>query len=166
MQETNHSRQPIARLLIDQLDSLGARAFELACDVVGFEAYVMQPAAAPREELADRVVEVERLEQFDLALSRLEQRGADALLFNRGALREVQAERVAPESQTLVEIRHDHADVVNLLEHRGRQLPAWSRQSERWSLSHLTFISSEPKVGCSVRVCASLLHAPWLLPCS
>src|SRR6202044_1120344 len=111
MQETNHSRQPIARLLIDQLDSLGARSFELACDVVGFETYVMQAAATPREELADRIVEVERLGQFDLTLSPLEQRGANALLFNRSALRELQAERVAPESQTLVEIRHDHADV-------------------------------------------------------
>src|SRR5271155_4631430 len=98
MQEADHSRQAVARLLIDQLDSLGARSFELACDVVGLEAYVMQAAAAPREELADGVVEVERLEQFDLALSRLEQCGADALLFHRRAAGEVQAQRVAPES--------------------------------------------------------------------
>src|SRR5271156_1555696 len=120
MQEADHSRQPVSRLLIEQLDSLGSRSFDLGCDVVGLEAYVMQAAAAPREELADRVVEVERLEQFDFALARLEQCGANTLLFNRGALREVQAERVAPESQTLVEIRHDPAAGGNLLEHRGR----------------------------------------------
>src|SRR5271168_956281 len=119
MQEADQAGQAVARLLIDQLDVLGARRFELAGDVVGLEAYVMQAAAAPCEEFADRVVGVEWLEQFDLALARLEQSGADALLFNRRALGEVQAERVAPESQSRVEIRHDDADMVNLLEHRA-----------------------------------------------
>src|ERR1700736_2525771 len=78
MQETDHARQAVARLLIDQLDSLDARGIQLTFDVVSLEAYVMQAAAAPREELAHRIVGVERLEQFDLALSRLEQRCADA----------------------------------------------------------------------------------------
>src|SRR5271169_5595665 len=119
MQEADHSRQPVSRLLIDQLDSLGSRSFELACDVVGLEAYVMQAAAAPREELADRIVGVERLEQLDLALACLEQRGADALLFNRRAPGETQAERVAPESQADVEVRHHDADMMNLFQHRA-----------------------------------------------
>src|SRR5208282_3896900 len=99
MQEADHAGEAVARLLIDQLDSLGARRFELASDVVGLEANVMQAAAAPREELADRIFRIERLEQLDLALACLEQRGADALLFNRGAPGEMQAERVAPEFQ-------------------------------------------------------------------
>src|ERR1700678_2684539 len=80
----------------------------------------MQAAAASREELADRIVGVERLEQLDLALARLEQRRADALLLNRRTLREMQGERGAPDFQPGVEIRHDDADVMNLLEHRCR----------------------------------------------
>src|ERR1700685_3669123 len=80
----------------------------------------MQAAAAPCEELADRIVGVQRLEQLDLALARLEQRGADALLLNRRALREMQAERVAPEFQPGVEIRHDDADMVKFLHPRRR----------------------------------------------
>src|SRR5579862_9590815 len=118
MEEADHAGQAVARFLIDQLDSLGARRIELARDVVGLEAYVMQSASAPREEFADRIVGVERLEQFDLALSRLEQRGADALLFNRRALGEMQAEGVAPEAQAGVEVRHHDADMMNLFQHR------------------------------------------------
>src|ERR1700722_1933369 len=120
MQEADHAGQAVAWLLIDQLDSLGARRFQFAFDVVGLEAYVMQAAAAPREELAHRVVGVERFEQFDLALARLEQCGADALLFYRRALREMQAERVTPEFQAGVEVGHDDADMMNLLKHGDR----------------------------------------------
>src|SRR5260370_28152673 len=83
MQKADHARQSVARLLIDELDVPGARRFELACDVVSLEAYVMQTAAAPREEFTDRIVGVERFDQLDLTLSGLEQCGADALLFNR-----------------------------------------------------------------------------------
>ena len=71
MQEADQAGQAVARLLIYQLDSLGARQFKLARDVVGLEAYVMQAATAPCEEFADRVVGVERLEQFDLGLAHL-----------------------------------------------------------------------------------------------
>src|ERR1039458_182383 len=78
----------------------------------------MQAAAVAREELAHGIAGVERLEQFDLALAGFEQRGADALLFNRGARGEMQAERVAPEFQARVETRHNDADVMNLFEHR------------------------------------------------
>src|SRR5258708_15614091 len=118
MQETDHACEAVARLLIDQLDSLAERRFEFAGDVVGLEAYVMQTAAAPREELADRVVGIERLEQFDLAFTYPEQCGADALLFNRRTFGEMQSERVAPESQAGVEVRHHDADMMNLFQHR------------------------------------------------
>ena len=83
----------------------------------------MQSAAAPREELADRVVGVERFEQFDLALTDLEQSGADALLLDRGALGEMQTQRVAPEFQADVKVRHHDADMMDLFEHRRASCP-------------------------------------------
>ena len=72
--------ESLARFLIDERDTLRARGFQLGIDAVALEAYVMQSAAAPREEFSHAAIGIDRLEQFDLAPARIEQRGLDALI--------------------------------------------------------------------------------------
>src|SRR5487761_1001793 len=162
MQKADHPGQPRARLLIDQLNTLRFRPVELALDIVGLEAHMMQSAAAPGEEFRDAAVEVYRLEQLDLALAHLEQGGAHTLLFDRRALGQAQSQSVAPELESRLQVRHDHSHMMNPLEHRVRY---FCRQIFFCSLSHRESISFDPSVGCSERVDALLLHAPAILPC-
>src|ERR1700683_728484 len=123
MQEANHPGEALARFLIDEWDSLRARGFEIRVDAVALEAYVMQAAAASREEFSDAAVGIERLEQFDLASTRIEQRRLHTLVGDRSALDEPQAQRVAPELQALLKIRHHDADVMDSLQHRASWRP-------------------------------------------
>src|SRR5689334_12852622 len=117
MQKADHAGETFARLLIDERVTLGARRFEVRIDAVALEAYMMQPAAAPREKLTDAALWIDRLEQFDLTPARIEERGLHALVRDGRALDEAQAERVTPELQSLFEIRDHHADMMDSFQH-------------------------------------------------
>src|SRR5215472_5541015 len=78
----------------------------------------MQSAAAAREKLAYAVVGIDRFEQFDLALAGEQQRRTHPLVLDSCNFGERQPEYIAPERHRLVEIRHDYANMMNLLEHR------------------------------------------------
>src|SRR5580698_3062062 len=118
MEKADHAGQSSAGLLVDELNALRLRAVELALDVLGLEAQVMEPAAALREELADTVIGTERFQQFDLALAGLQQRRLHALILHGLALDQAQPQQVAPQRHRLFEVRHYHAYMMNLFEHR------------------------------------------------
>src|SRR5690242_6475251 len=130
MQKAYHTRQSRPRLLVDELDPLGARSFEFARDVLSLEAYVMESATTAAEEFADAVVVIKRFEQFNFAVADLEQRRPNALVLDRRAFRQGQPEQVAPQAHRLFQVGHDNAYVMNPLEHfnlrcgRGRACAA------------------------------------------
>src|SRR5262249_44866978 len=94
---------------------LGGR--ELGSHVIGFETDVMQPLAAPLEELGHAAIAVDGLEQLDLALPNGEQRGLDPLVLDYGHLVDLESERVAIKAVRLLEIPHDDANVMDLAQH-------------------------------------------------
>src|SRR6185295_11793121 len=113
VEEADHAGEPRPRTLVDQADALGARRLELAGDVTGRKAQVVQPLAALRQEPADAARRLEGLEELDLALADREQRRPDALIDDGRDLVDGQPEDVAPEAVGLVEAPDDDANVVN-----------------------------------------------------
>src|ERR1700722_19847842 len=118
MEKTNHSRQARARLLIDERDSLRARRLKVSIDAVALEAHVMQSTAAAREKFPDAAIGVDRFQQLDFASAGVQQRRLNALVLDRGALDELEPQRIAPELESCFEIRHHDSDVMNPLQHR------------------------------------------------
>src|SRR5512137_1714996 len=106
MEKADQAGEAVARLLVYQRHAARPRRIELARDIVGLEAHMMEPAAAAREELADAALGGQRLEQLDLAIAYLEQRGAHALLLDGRAFGQCESQHVAPQAQPVLEPRH------------------------------------------------------------
>ena len=78
---------------------------------------VMQSRPPAAQELADRGIGAERLEQLDVAVADVEQRRVDALLRHRLAVDERHAELVAVERERVVDALDGDADVVDRGQH-------------------------------------------------
>src|SRR5579875_473192 len=117
MQKADHAGQAFARMLIDQGQALCARTLQFPRDIIGFETQMMETAAAPGQELADRVVRTERLQQFYFAAADLQQCGFDALLLNDRAFGELKPQGVAPEAVSLLKPGNHDSDVMDPLQH-------------------------------------------------
>ena len=111
------------------------------CDTVGDVMESRPPAA---QELADRGIGAERLEQLDVAVADVEQCRVDALLGHGLAVDEWHAELVAVERERVVDALDGDADVVDRGQHgaaehigrlgyfpRARGAPPVSRSTQR-----------------------------------
>ena len=78
MDERHLPRQPVARLLVDQLDAQRLQPRELSRDVVGVKADVVQRLAATFKEARDAGVVPRGLQQLDLVLAKRQQHAAHA----------------------------------------------------------------------------------------
>src|SRR4051812_36648838 len=71
-----------ARRLVDEFKAGGICLLERTVDVRGLVRDVMQSRASRGEELADRGLRAERLQQLHMTLADLEQHGFDTLLLD------------------------------------------------------------------------------------
>src|SRR5918994_1135905 len=106
-----------ARLLVDQLEPRAPQPLQRRFDVLDRVGHVMQPLPAALDELADDRVGAERLQQFDVAVAHVEQRGLDALRLDPLAVRHRHPECSLVERCGSVEVRDRDADVIDPIEH-------------------------------------------------
>src|SRR3990172_2606768 len=125
VQEADHPRQPLPRLLVDELHALRLQPLQLRADVRRLEADVVQPFPLALQEPPHRRLRRKRLQQLDLALADGEERGPHALLPHRRRGVHRQPQRLAVEPERLVQAMHRNADVMDLLDH----IPSLSRHS-------------------------------------
>ena len=138
--------QPVARLLVDQLEAERPDARQLGADVVRAQADVVQRGAAALEEARHPGVFADRLEQLDLVLADRKQHAAHALLLDDLVLRDAQAHDVAVEAQRLVGVGYDESHVVQQVDQR----PCSRRQARIASMCSWS-CSAESARRCGVR---------------
>src|SRR2546428_14114225 len=119
VEEADHTGEASSRLLIDELDAFLLERVEFGVHVGSLEADGVEALALALQETADGGVGASRFEQLDLALGDGEERGFDALVFDRVLSMNVEAEGVAVEGEGVVEGVDGDADVVDLLDHEG-----------------------------------------------
>ncbi len=102
-----------AGLLVDQFDLVRRKLCQRRVDVFNLKAEVMQSAAGFGEIACDAAVFGYRGDQFDLAFTSGQKGDLDGFgVVTLGAFQR-QAERVPPEVQRGVDLRHDHGDMVD-----------------------------------------------------
>ena len=117
MQETDLAGQAGPRRGVDQLRAFVLRRRQLGADVGRIEAQMMQPFAAAREEARHRATRTERFQQLDLAVTRGEERGPDALIRKLRLLEQRKPEHVPIEPIRVAQPLHRDADVMNRPDH-------------------------------------------------
>src|SRR3954464_14416271 len=110
-----------ARLLVDEPQAGRAQAVELGLDVGRLVGDVVQARPVLGQELADRRVLAERLEQLHVPLADVEQHGLDALGLDGLAMDEGHVEVGVVELQRGVEVRDGDTDVVDAGEHAAAE---------------------------------------------
>jgi hypothetical protein len=138
VQEADHAGQPGSRRLVDEREAALPRAGQLGGDVGCLEADVVQTFAALLEDLGPPPAFVDRLELFDLAPADGEQGGLHALVRDRGLGRDLEAQAVPPERQSVLEAADDQADVVHARQH---QSPYAARRSGSLAASILASVT-------------------------
>jgi len=98
------------------LDEEGMQRIDVG-PLAGAEAEVVEPFPPLGQELPDRALGDERLQQLDLAVPRGEQRRAHPLLSDGRLAHQRQAQRVPPEAVGLREALHRDTDVVDAGHH-------------------------------------------------
>ena len=108
---------------------------------------MVEALAFALEEAADRRVGTSGFEELDFALADCEERGFDALVFDRVLRVKVEAESIAIELQRFVQRADGDADVVDLVDHgfvpRVSSAPKWERRDS----SRLEYMLSMPAKG-------------------
>ena len=125
---------------------------ELASDVRGLEADVVQSLAALLEELCHAARGVDGFEELDLAAPDRQQGRLHALVRDRGLLRHLQPERVLPEGEPVLQAAHHEPDVMDAGEHRSavstRRVPRAARRcgrvAQKVRLANPTVMPAEP----------------------
>ena len=120
-------------------------------NVGDIEADVMEPLAASGQEAAHPVVEVDGLEQLDLALAGGEQRRPDALVGELGLLDHGQPERVAIERVGIGQPFHHDPDMMNASYHGESPPRQMSAAGRRATASPQMGVMSGPGRGRQVR---------------
>src|SRR3990172_4677858 len=111
VQEADAAGDADACLLVDHLDALELQGGEVAFDVVGLKADVVEALALAVEVAGDAVICDDGLEELDLAIAHCEESGLHALLLDCLELVDGEAEGIAPEAHGVVDIADDDADV-------------------------------------------------------
>src|SRR6185437_5748586 len=106
-----------AGLVIDQLEAGVLELVQDLFDVADRIGDVMQAGAALLQVLPNRCVRAQRLQELDVAVADVEQRGLDALRLHRLAVGERHAEGLLVEGEGALEVVGGDADVVDSAEH-------------------------------------------------
>ncbi len=104
-------------MMVDQADTAGSQALELALDIVDVVGDVMEPGALSGQEAAHGALVGERPQQLDVALTYIEQDPLDALFGHRLAVNHRQAERVTVKGERRLQVLDDNPDVIDAPEH-------------------------------------------------
>lgn len=91
------------RLFVNQPHATSFQFAEFRMDVVDFDAKVMNSGAAFGYKLSDRGLGASGFEQFDATLADRQHGDANALIFHDLDALQFEAERVAPESESLLD---------------------------------------------------------------
>jgi len=102
-----------SRLFIYQPHIAGFQFGEFRVDVVDLDAQVMNSGAAFGDELSDRSLVSGRFQQFDAAFADGQHRDSHALIFNNFDIGQFQSERVAPETERLVNRTDRDTEMLN-----------------------------------------------------
>src|SRR5437867_300330 len=118
VEKADHSGDASSWRLIDELDAPLLERLEFRVYVGRLEADVVETLAFALQETADGGVGARGLEELDLTLADCEERGFHALVFDRVLGMDMEAEGVAVEVESFVDVVDGDADVVDLLNHR------------------------------------------------
>ena len=117
MEERDPAREPGPRPRVDQGHVGGGEPLEIAFDVVGLEAEVVESLAPAVEKSSHPRVGSHGLDELDLARARREERGPDPLIGQLGLPEHGEAESVPPDGIARRQVPHDGGDVVDPLDH-------------------------------------------------
>ncbi len=113
--------KPPVRLLVDQLDALLGKPFQLALKIAHLVRDVVHPRPTAREELSDGSLIPERCEQLDAAVTDAHGRRLHALLGHRVAALDLGAEKTSICVEGVVEILDGHSKMVDPLRLHARR---------------------------------------------
>jgi hypothetical protein len=117
-------KKPAVRCLVDQLDPLLGKAFQLALKIADLIGHMVHARPAAGEKLAYRRFVTKRCQQLDAALADTNGRRFDALLLDGVSVLDLGAEQSAVCLKGLVEILDGHSEMMNPLRlHARRSYP-------------------------------------------
>jgi hypothetical protein len=108
------------RLVVDELDSLLGKPFQLTLKIAHLECDVMHARPSAGEKLADRRLLAERREQLDATVANAQRRRFDTLLDNRVAMLNLGAEELPVRVHRIVEILDGDSEMVDPLRAHAR----------------------------------------------
>jgi hypothetical protein len=112
--------EPTVRLVVDELDSLLGKPFQLTLKIAHLVCDVMHARPAAGEKLADRRLLAKRREQLDATVADAQRRRFDTLLDNRVAVLDLGAEELPIRVDRIVEILDGDSEMVNPLRAHAR----------------------------------------------
>ena len=107
------TEQAGARTIVYEICTRARKLLERGWKIADFVRHVMHSRPPLRQEATDGGVVAERLEQLDAILTDADGRRADSLVLDRGAVLDLCAEQLLVSLQSLVEVGHGHAEMVN-----------------------------------------------------
>jgi len=106
-------KQPLARLLVDELDALLGELVERVANIRDLVSNVVHPGPALGQKLADRRLLAEGREQLDASMANTQRSRLNALVRNLLAMLQAGAEDALIGRHRFVEIVDRHAEVVD-----------------------------------------------------
>src|ERR687887_2203829 len=105
--------EPLARLLVDQLDAFGRQLVNRSLHIGDLVGYVVHPGPPFRQELPHRRLLAQRRQELDPPFAHPQRGRFDSLVGNRLTVLEARAENPLVRVPRLVEVLDRHAEVMD-----------------------------------------------------